>query len=224
MESANESGAVSSRKPIYSRWIRTDLAGDSYTRSVANRILRQAYQGVQTIPFELELKDEDLALGEIFELTSKDVVDIDGQQKIEKWQVIKKQKSSRGRTQYLIVNTRLKKRYLFIAPNGTPDYITYSAGPGTIGTTGINATFSVAHGLSIGDYAKLTSGAQSGETRRVSAIPSATTATLESPFSADQLGQNWNKGVLATASQREYGFVSNNSGKMSNGDDGYLII
>lgn len=152
VESTNESGAVSSRKPIYSRWIRTDLAGDSYTRSVANRILRQTYQGVQTIQFELELKDEDLALGEIFELTSKDVVDIDGQPKIEKWQVIKKQKSSRGRTQYVAVNTRLKKRYLFIAPNGTPNY------------------------------------------------------------------------TSASDAQKEYGFICNNSGKMSNGDDGYLII
>ncbi len=151
-EGANEFGAVTSRKPIYSRWIRTDLSGDAYTRSVGNRILRQAYQGIQTIQFELELKDEDLALGEIFELTSKDVVDIDGQSKVERWQVVKKQKLSGGKFQYVAVNTRLKRRYAFVAPNGTPNY------------------------------------------------------------------------TSASSAQREYGFISDNSGKMSNGDDGYLVI
>ncbi len=68
-----------------------------------------------------------------------------------------------------------------------------TAGPGTISTTGAALTCSVAHGLVLGDYVKLTSGAQSGQIRRVIAVPTTTTATLDSAYSADQSNVTWSK-------------------------------
>ena len=70
-----------------------------------------------------------------------------------------------------------------------------TAGPGTVSTVGTAATMSVAHGLAVGDFVALTSGAQSGQIRRVTATPTTTTATLAEAFSLDQTTQTWNKVV-----------------------------
>lgn len=67
-------------------------------------------------------------------------------------------------------------------------------GTGTISTTGTAATTSAAHGLAIGDAILILTGPQAGEYKRVTDVPTSTTATLESAFSADQSGQSWDRG------------------------------
>lgn len=52
----------------------------------------------------------------------------------------------------------------------------------TVSTSGTTATFSGAHGMSVGQYLKATSGDESGDMRRVASVPSTTTITLASAF------------------------------------------
>lgn len=68
-----------------------------------------------------------------------------------------------------------------------------STGPGTLSTTGTAATTSSAHGLVVGDYIQVTSGSQNLEQRRVMAVPTTTTATIESVFTANQSAVTWDK-------------------------------
>lgn len=67
-------------------------------------------------------------------------------------------------------------------------------GTGTISTVGTAATTSAAHGLMIGDAILILTGPQAGEYKRVTDVPTSTTATLESAFSANQSGQSWDRG------------------------------
>lgn len=69
---------------------------------------------------------------------------------------------------------------------------TIAAGPNTISTVGAAGT-STAHGLSVNDFVVLTSGAQAGEIRRVSAVGGVDTFTLDAAFSVNQAGETWNK-------------------------------
>jgi hypothetical protein len=56
----------------------------------------------------------------------------------------------------------------------------------TVSTSGTAATFSGVHGLAVGDFITITSGPESGDIRRVNAVPTTSTATLEWAFYADQ--------------------------------------
>lgn len=77
---------------------------------------------------------------------------------------------------------------------------TITAGPGTVTTVGTALTSSVDHGLAVGNYVTLTNGPQAGEIRRVTAIPTTTTATLDAAYTVDQgVGRTWNK-VIGIAS------------------------
>lgn len=67
-------------------------------------------------------------------------------------------------------------------------------GSGTISTSGTAATTSAAHGLAIGDAILILTGPQAGEYKRVTDVPTSTTATLESAFSVNQSGQSWDRG------------------------------
>lgn len=82
-----------------------------------------------------------------------------------------------------------------------PSSLAPAAGPGTVTTVGADATFSVAHGLAVGNWVRLASGAQAGEKKRVIAVPDATHATLASAFSVDQSGTSWSLDQEITAAQ-----------------------
>lgn len=73
---------------------------------------------------------------------------------------------------------------------------TITAGPNTLSTVGTAAT-STAHGLSVNDFVVLTSGAQSGQLRRVAAVGGVDTFTLDAAFGANQTNETWNK-IIAT--------------------------
>lgn len=75
---------------------------------------------------------------------------------------------------------------------------TITAGANPISTIGTAAT-AVAHGLSAGQYVRLTSGAQAGELRRCTVVGTPNTFTLDAAFSVDQVGVAWNAiGATAT--------------------------
>ncbi|MBI4715849.1 MAG: hypothetical protein HY760_07940, partial [Nitrospirae bacterium] len=80
-EAANRYNEIRWRDPIYSRWLRSSLVGNDYVRILATRITRRFRDGEKQITFDLELKDETLGLGEIFELVTADIVDFDGNAK-----------------------------------------------------------------------------------------------------------------------------------------------
>jgi hypothetical protein len=72
-----------------------------------------------------------------------------------------------------------------------PYQFTPVPGTGTVTTVGADAYFLAQHGLAIGDWIRLTDGAQAGEKKRVVAVPDETHATLESAYSVDQAGTAW---------------------------------
>lgn len=69
-----------------------------------------------------------------------------------------------------------------------------TAGPNTLSTV-VTAVTSVAHGLAVGNFIRLTSGAQAGELREVTVVGTVDTATIESAFGANQAGVTWSKVV-----------------------------
>lgn len=87
-----------------------------------------------------------------------------------------------------------------------------ATGAGTLSTTGTAVTFSGAHGLNPttnNEFIKLTSGPQSGEIRKVTAIPLANTATLATAFSVNQVAQSWQRIYLAKLSALGACFIIN---------------
>lgn len=69
-----------------------------------------------------------------------------------------------------------------------------TAGPNTLSSVGVAVT-STAHGASAGDFALLTSGAQSGQIREIATITGADTFDLVTAFTVNQAGVTWNKVV-----------------------------
>lgn len=80
-----------------------------------------------------------------------------------------------------------------------PAAVAPEAGSGNVTTVGTAASFLSPHGLAVGNWVRLTSGAQSGEKKRVVGVVDATHATLESAFSADQAGTSWSRDKEAPA-------------------------
>ncbi len=72
-----------------------------------------------------------------------------------------------------------------------PAALAPEAGSGNVATSGTAASFVVAHGLAVGNWVRLTGGAQAGEKKRVVGIVDDTHATLESAYSVDQAGTTW---------------------------------
>lgn len=69
-----------------------------------------------------------------------------------------------------------------------------TAGPNTLSSVGVAVT-STAHGALAGDFALLTSGAQSGQIREIATITGANTFDLVTAFTVNQAGVTWNKVV-----------------------------
>lgn len=72
-----------------------------------------------------------------------------------------------------------------------------TAGPNTLSSTGTTVT-STSHGLSVGHYIRLTSGAQANQYREVTGVTDANTVTIDSAFSANQSGVTWSKIIQMT--------------------------
>jgi hypothetical protein len=126
-ESPTESGEIRWGSPIYSRWIRSSLGGDAYARTLASRTITRFRDGGRAIRFDLELKDEALAMGQIFERVTADVVDFDGQPAVARYQVVRRDRRSHGRIAYTATDTKLQGRYAWVAAAGAPDYDAASA-------------------------------------------------------------------------------------------------
>lgn len=67
------------------------------------------------------------------------------------------------------------------------------SGPGVLSSVGVDVTTTLAHGVALNEYIRLTSGAQLDEKRRVLTVPTPTTMTIESAFTVDQNGVDWER-------------------------------
>lgn len=122
-ESSKEYKETKAREPIFSRWIRSNVTGDSYARILAARIIRRFRDGAKEITFDIELKDDGLKAGDIFELESNRIVDADGNPRVVRYMVTKKERIGLGRFRIRAIDTKLKGRYFFVQPTGTPNYL-----------------------------------------------------------------------------------------------------
>jgi len=117
-ESATLYNDVKVRTPMYSRWVRTALLGDAYGRLICQKIVARFRDGNRLITFTLELKDEGLALGEIFQLLSQEIVDKDGAPALSYFMVTSKERTGLGTIQYKAAQvSNISTRSAFIAPS-----------------------------------------------------------------------------------------------------------
>lgn len=125
-ESAVEYNEQRDNPPIRSRWIKALHGGELIARLLASRIVRRLRNGAKSITFELDLKDDGLVLGEIFELLTASITNYNGNPMVVKYIATKKQR--RGNT--LIVtafDVSFAGRPMYIAPNTvSTNYLTAS--------------------------------------------------------------------------------------------------
>jgi len=121
-ESAIEYNEKKDRPAINSRWIKSLDGGDTIARVLASRIVTRFRNGAKVVSFDLDRKDEDIELGEVFELSSDAVVDYDGNPKVARYVVTKKQRKGMAKISVTAVDTQLQSRYAYVAPAAAPDY------------------------------------------------------------------------------------------------------
>lgn len=121
-ESSREYAETKARKPILSRWMRSWFGAEDYARITASRMVKRFRDGARTITFDLELKDENLQVAEVFRLSTGVLSDISGAPALTLYQVTKKDQTGPGRMRYTAIETPLNARYAYIAATGGPDY------------------------------------------------------------------------------------------------------
>lgn len=119
-----ENRDIKDRKPIYSRWIKSIFAGEIIARALASFYVRQFRDGAGTITFGLELKDSDVELGEIVELYSAARGSVSGHTEMVRCVITKLVDRGDGRFEVTGFDAKLLGRFIFIAPDGLPDYDT----------------------------------------------------------------------------------------------------
>lgn len=121
-ESAKEYNEVKPHSPILSRWMRSYLGANDYSRTIAARLVRRLRDGQRTIAMRLERKDEAVRVGDVVEITTSAISGVDGAPSTMRALVIKKETTRGGTFRISAVDTKLDGRYAWIAPTGTPDY------------------------------------------------------------------------------------------------------
>jgi hypothetical protein len=133
-----------------SRWF--GVANASAMKTLASRRIAYYRDAPMQIEFSLDPNDADIREGDLYDLTTKNIVDESGNEDTKRVLIVKRQDDGKGRIKVTARTTTFDRRQAFIAPAGHPDYLN------------------------------------------------------------------------STETQRAYAYICNSSGKMSNGDDGYLII
>jgi len=116
-------------KVVYGTWIQ----GNTLAGTVGKKILTRFKDGIKIIPFDLELKDSSgdpvnapetfLKVGDVFELTTAALQDIDGTATMKRYHVVKKEQKTQGRYALKTMDSKIGDgRWGFIAPAGYPDY------------------------------------------------------------------------------------------------------
>lgn len=121
-EGANEYNEKSIKK-VYSRWINSE----PIALIIAQKILRRFEVPPAKYQFSVEIKDDDIKVGDVYSLTSDDFLDIYGSPEQKKFQILKKEPKDPNTVKYLALDTRWNRRYGFIAPAGYPDYTAATA-------------------------------------------------------------------------------------------------
>ena len=106
-------------KTVWSRWI----TQEAVARALAGRTLSRFKTPPDIYSFGVELKDDDLKVGDLAQITSKDFQDVTGAEVEKTFQILEKRPRGSNRLNYLGMDTRLTGRHGFIAPNGTSDYL-----------------------------------------------------------------------------------------------------
>jgi hypothetical protein len=107
-------------KEVWANWI----YDEHEALLLASRFLVRYRRGAATFKFAVELKDDDLQVGDFARITSRDVTDFTGAALAGAlFEVIKKSRVSDNRIEFTAMDTRLDKRYPVISPASlTLDY------------------------------------------------------------------------------------------------------
>jgi hypothetical protein len=100
---------------VWGNWIYRELEA----LLLASRYLIRYRSGAAAFKFAVELKDEELEVGDFVRIKSADVIDASGEPRGRAlFEVTRKQRVSDNRIEFLAIDTRLDRRYPVIAPAG----------------------------------------------------------------------------------------------------------
>lgn len=104
---------------IYSRWIRTD----AQALLVGAQLLMRYRNVPRFLSVTLDAKDRSIKIGDIADITTKTVVDVNGQPVSTRWQVISFEEVRPGETVRLDLQSyEFSGRFAYWMADGTPDY------------------------------------------------------------------------------------------------------
>jgi hypothetical protein len=123
MESENFYGEERNRI-VFAPWIYRS----SEASALASRLLIRYRTGAPLFRFQVELKDAHMMVGDFIKITSKDLLQSDGQPRQGiLFQILKKEQKGEGRFEYITIDTNLSRRYPVISPTGySGDYDSYN--------------------------------------------------------------------------------------------------
>lgn len=126
-ESANMYNDKKTKGKMLSRWLRTAYGGDDLSRLICSAIVLRFGDGLRMVTFDLEIKDSSLAMGEVFYLTAREILDKDGANLKSLYQVVSKELIGLSRVRYKAALSNLSTKPAFIAPDTvSPNYDTAS--------------------------------------------------------------------------------------------------
>jgi len=117
-ESDNEYGDVRDQA-MYSRWFTSD--NDTSMRGFIKRRVGTYRDVPKNVECKVDAKDAAIREGDYFDVTTAQLVDLDGSQQAVRCIVVKRKDNNNG-LDLTLRTTNFSRRYGFIAPNGTSDY------------------------------------------------------------------------------------------------------
>lgn len=117
-ESPESFGEVKNRE-VWANWI----CDEHEALLLASRYLSRYRSGAAGFKFALELKDDEVQVGDLVRIESRDLIDSAGQIQPAVFEVLKKQRVADNRLEFQALDARLDRRYPLIAPSTlTADY------------------------------------------------------------------------------------------------------
>jgi len=109
-------------KVIKSRWI----SSDAQANQLAGRYLARFKDSPKAISFDLDLKDQAIRPGDLIDITTRHLQDVDGSNMATRAQIVEYKESDK-KLSYMALTQEYSGRYAFIAANTMGDYSAESA-------------------------------------------------------------------------------------------------
>jgi hypothetical protein len=107
-------------KTILSKWIQID--DEATMLNATAHLLNRFQDGVRVLKVKLEMRDDDLVLGQYVSVDTARLQQPDGSRKARQMMIVKKRPPRDGRVAVEALDLGILQRVWFYAPDGLPDY------------------------------------------------------------------------------------------------------